>query len=72
VNRNLSASQCLEFLLIVIDEYDLMTEIGETGSRYQSDISRSHYRDLHPTLPTKMTAKARKSYCSSFLFDAGE
>jgi hypothetical protein len=47
VNRNLSALESRQFPFIVIDQDDLMTEVGKTGSCDQSNVPRTNDGDPH-------------------------
>ena len=39
------------FVLIVIDQEDLMSQLGKTGARNKADITRTDYGDSHPLNP---------------------
>ena len=51
MNWDLSLVERIELLLVVVNQDDLMTHVSKTRARHQSDISRSHYGDVHPNLP---------------------
>src|SRR5258708_8234099 len=47
MNRHLSVPECRDFLLVVIDQYNLMPQIRKTHSRYQPHVPGTDHRDAH-------------------------
>jgi hypothetical protein len=47
VNRHFAASERGDFFLVIIDEDNLVPEIGETNSSHQANISGTNYCDAH-------------------------
>src|SRR6516164_10838068 len=47
VNGDLSRLQRFEFLSVVVDQDDLVTEIGEASAGHKSDVSGSDHRNGH-------------------------
>jgi hypothetical protein len=51
MDGNLPVAQGSEFPLIVVDEDDVVSEVGEASSRDQAYVSRTHYGNLHVQTP---------------------
>ncbi len=47
IDRHAAGQDRIDLASVLIDAHDVMAEIGETGARYQADISRADHRDLH-------------------------
>ena len=47
VNRYFAIAQSRQLLLIVVDQDDIVSEIGKTRARHQPNVSRTHHRNLH-------------------------
>ena len=47
VDRDLAILQGVELGFVVIDDDDLMTEVGETRARDQAYVSRTNYCNAH-------------------------
>src|ERR1700674_5070629 len=47
MNRHLSVAECCDFLLVVIDQDNLVPQIRKTRSRYQPHIPGTDHRDAH-------------------------
>ena len=47
MNRYLSVPECRDFLLVVIDQDDLVPQIRKTRSRYQPHVPGTDHRDAH-------------------------
>jgi hypothetical protein len=47
VDRDLAIVQRRQLLLIVVDENDVVTEIGKAGASDQSYVSGTYYSDAH-------------------------
>ena len=50
IDRDPAGVEHLDLGRILVDTYDLMSEVGETGPRHQSDIARSDHRHAHASL----------------------
>jgi hypothetical protein len=48
--RYFTPVQSSQFVLIIVDKDDVMTQVGEACSRDQTDVSRPHDRYLHGAL----------------------
>jgi len=53
MNWNLASFQGCEFLLIVVDQNYLMSQVGKARPGHKANVSRSHNRNVHPLLPAK-------------------
>jgi hypothetical protein len=47
INWHLASSQLLDFLGIIIDAYDVMPDIGETGASHQAYITGTDDCKIH-------------------------
>ena len=47
MDGNLAILQRGQFLLIVVHENDIVSEVGKTSARHQSYVSRTYNRDPH-------------------------
>jgi hypothetical protein len=68
MNRHLARAQRRQFLLIVIDQHDLMSQIRKTHSRYQPNVSGTDHRDAHsePALLMNLNVHSGSSECNSY------
>ena len=47
INWYLAGLQLLDFLRVVIDAYDVMPDVGETGTSHQADITGTNDCKIH-------------------------
>ena len=47
VDWNFAGPQRLQLLLVVVDQNDVVSEIGKTSPGHQSNIARTHHRNVH-------------------------
>ncbi len=50
MNWNLASFQGCEFLLIVVDQNYLMSQVGKARPGHEANVSRSHNCNMHPLL----------------------
>src|SRR5215469_13910932 len=47
MNRDFAVTQRHQFALVVIDQNDVVAEVGKASAGHQSDISRTHHGNAH-------------------------